>query len=83
MHVKRMQLAKRMQLSIVTINIKHKVENITIFKGAIKLIVKAGWEEGHLIISWGEYALIEINFTYFISMSAYITSRYYKRECKA
>ena len=40
-----MQPAERMQPPIVTINIKHEVENITIFKAAIKLIVKAEWEE--------------------------------------
>ena len=74
MRAERMQLAERMQSSIVTINIKHKVENITIFKGAIKLIVKAGLEEGRLIISCGKYALIEINFTLKISFQCQHTS---------
>ena len=36
--------------------------------------MKAGWEEGHLIISLGEYALIEINFTLKISFQCQHTS---------
>ena len=42
MHASHMQLAERMKSSIVTINIRHEVENITIFKGAIKINSESG-----------------------------------------